>query len=168
MKARKTYQFFLFFLLVVSNFESAYGQKPIIGSYRLADHYQPAYIDSGDHNDWLYPLGGVLGTIYGFGLGHAVQGRWQEDGWLFTALPLAGLLAILLPSNAKNQSSENEKKIAIQASIGFVAVFGSRIWEIIDVWQYDEHKKNSNVAVELGFLPGSFAGSAFFGLNVDL
>ena len=32
-----------------------------------------------------YLQGGLLGTLVGFGTGHAVQGRWQRDGWQHTA-----------------------------------------------------------------------------------
>ena len=32
-----------------------------------------------------YLQGGLLGTLVGFGTGHAVQGRWRRDGWQHTA-----------------------------------------------------------------------------------
>ena len=32
-----------------------------------------------------YLQGGLLGTIVGFGTGHAVQGRWRREGWQHTA-----------------------------------------------------------------------------------
>lgn len=33
-----------------------------------------------------YIIGGILGTILGFGIGHTMQGRWLDDyGWVFTA-----------------------------------------------------------------------------------
>ena len=32
-----------------------------------------------------YLQGGLLGTLVGFGTGHAMQGRWQRDGWQHTA-----------------------------------------------------------------------------------
>ena len=27
--------------------------------------------------------GGVTGTVLGLGIGHGVQGRWNEKGWIF-------------------------------------------------------------------------------------
>ena len=30
-------------------------------------------------------LGGLLGTVVGFGTGHAIQGRWRREGWKHTA-----------------------------------------------------------------------------------
>ena len=32
-----------------------------------------------------YLQGGLLGTIVGFGTGHAIQGRWRREGWKHTA-----------------------------------------------------------------------------------
>ena len=29
-----------------------------------------------------YVLGGTLGTLVGFGTGHALQGRWRHKGWI--------------------------------------------------------------------------------------
>jgi hypothetical protein len=41
-----------------------------------------------------YAVGGVIGTYPGYGLGHLIQGRWQESGWKFTAGELAGVSLI--------------------------------------------------------------------------
>ncbi|HYX31582.1 MAG TPA: hypothetical protein VE954_00620 [Oligoflexus sp.] len=30
-------------------------------------------------------VGGALSVVPGFGLGHTVQSRWRESGWIFTA-----------------------------------------------------------------------------------
>ena len=39
-----------------------------------------------------YVTGGVLGTVFGFGIGHGVQGRWSNDkGWIFTSAELVTL-----------------------------------------------------------------------------
>jgi len=35
--------------------------------------------------------GGILGSTIGFGIGHAVQGRWKSDGWIYTAGEIAGI-----------------------------------------------------------------------------
>ena len=37
-----------------------------------------------------YVLGGLAGTVLGFGIGHAVQGRWWADGKMYTFTQLAG------------------------------------------------------------------------------
>ena len=40
-----------------------------------------------------YLQGGFLGTLVGFGTGHAIQGRWQREGWQHTAWQ-AGAVAL--------------------------------------------------------------------------
>lgn len=44
-------------------------------------------------NKSKYLQGGLLGTLVGFGTGHAVQGRWRRDGWQHTAWQ-AGAVAL--------------------------------------------------------------------------
>lgn len=42
-------------------------------------------------NTSRYLAGGLLGTFVGFGIGHAIQGRWDDDyGWVFTATQIGG------------------------------------------------------------------------------
>ena len=43
-----------------------------------------------------YLVAGVLGTFIGFGIGHAVQGRWQHKGKYYTYTQLAGFGLALL------------------------------------------------------------------------
>lgn len=87
-----------------------------------------------------YVLSGILGTYPGFGLGHAIQSRYLEKGWIFTAgeggfavlgivgLAECGTSAALFSTNSCNS---NSKLLAGMA--GFL-VF--KVWEIIDVWSY--------------------------------
>ncbi len=87
-----------------------------------------------------YFTGGVVGTYptLGFGLGHAIQGRWSDDGWIFTVGEL-GTLSLLVAgasgcadSLLKTQNCSNlENNMIVTGLIGFL---GFRIWEIIDLW----------------------------------
>ena len=44
-----------------------------------------------------YLAGGLLGTFVGFGIGHALQGRWDDDyGWVFAATQLGGIALLSL------------------------------------------------------------------------
>ena len=93
---------------------------------------------------------GVLGAAYvGFGMGHLLEGRWGERGWIFTVgEPLALAMMIKgLESNAttvcespdpdrpgshdchSEGHSERSKWMAIG---GLVAFVGLRTWEIVD------------------------------------
>jgi hypothetical protein len=93
----------------------------------------------GPVNDTSYAVGGVVGTFVGFGIGHAVQGRYGEKGWIFTvgelgsiALIVAGLAQSITNcsygSNCANSAGTSE------ILIGYFGVLGFRIWEIIDLW----------------------------------
>lgn len=98
------------------------------------------YISSSDE-----VLGGLLGIYPGFGIGHIVQGRWKQKGWIFTVGEIASLVALTMgiagciedefeddsfEDNNDSCSSENNFLLAA-GTIGFV---GFKIWEIVDVW----------------------------------
>ncbi len=86
-----------------------------------------------------YVIGGILGTYpIGLGIGHAIQGRWSEDGWIFTAGELGsasvlffGLLGCVDQVFKRDNCSDVENAMIVTGLIGFV---GFRIWEIVDVW----------------------------------
>lgn len=43
-------------------------------------------LEIGEISTVSYVVGGVLGTYpVGLGIGHAIQGRWSQKGWIFTA-----------------------------------------------------------------------------------
>jgi hypothetical protein len=72
----------------------------------------------------MYVASGFVTTLtVGAGIGHAMQGRWQERGWIFTAaligLPAAGMLAT---GRAEG------------AMVGFALWFPFHVWEVIDIW----------------------------------
>ena len=81
---------------------------------------------------------GALGTLVGFGMGHLVQGRFGERGWIFatvegSSLAVAGTSALLTFVYAEGDGGAAGAGIAL----GSLAVFGiARIWEAVDVWTY--------------------------------
>jgi len=84
-------------------------------------------------------FGSILATVPGFGLGHLVQGRYDENGWLYTFGEAAGLggamvmLGIKCDSNNKNCSAAK----AIGALVTLGTYVGLHIWEIVDAWNWD-------------------------------
>ena len=88
-----------------------------------------------------YVTGGILSYALGFGVGHAVQGRWGDDGWVFTVGGSASLIAILYgltqidhrydPETGQYNSSRHGHTIAMAGIVGLV---GFRIWEVVDAW----------------------------------
>lgn len=87
-----------------------------------------------------YITGGVLGSILGFGIGHAVQGRWQQKGYIFTIGQSAGLLAFTtgfaqcLKDNSENTATDCSSSQKSLMLAGYGAMIGFHIWEIVDVW----------------------------------
>lgn len=96
-------------------------------------------ISRGEISDTRYILGGVLGTYpFGLGIGHAVQGRYSEKGWIFTAGELASF-AVVVAGLGRCESTIrwNNSFAGCDGTLLFVGISGFlvfRIWEIIDVW----------------------------------
>ena len=92
-------------------------------------------------------MSSLLGTLVGFGTGHAAQGRWKETGWLYSAGEALGV-AVAVGGTAAcldgvgdddNDLSESFDKVYCAwltirvGGSGFLAV---KAVEIIDVWSH--------------------------------
>ena len=77
-----------------------------------------------------YYLGGAVGTIFGFGSGHAVQQRYWPDGFFFSKWELilaAGSLGLL--------KCEDDLKLPCGIGAASAATFAVvRLWDTFDVW----------------------------------
>lgn len=98
-----------------------------------------------DANDGIsngrYITGGVVGSVAGFGIGHAIQKRYAKSrAWIFTATESAALTYIFSSTlfacdgamGDRYDSCMHEVDRKVQA--GNVVYWGFHIWEIIDVW----------------------------------
>lgn len=142
------------------------------------------YITHGRYNS-----GGILSVTSGFGIGHAVQGRWLEKGWIFTTgeIALLGGAGYLLISwmeelegygkslleGAKNpnESSTDESKIkwdnVYLAAAFFAGYLGLRVWEVVDAWVLPSRYKVSKSPFELSPLYSmNNKGDGTFGLSL--
>ncbi len=72
-----------------------------------------------------YLWGGVLGTVVGFGAGHAVQGRWLREGWKYSAWQ-AGVASLFAYSLFDEYFPDT--------GLWALLLVGSKIAEISDVW----------------------------------
>ena len=72
-----------------------------------------------------YVTGGILGTLIGLGVGHAIQERYTENGWLFTVSQLGSVFSLGYFANQKND---------LWTGLSALALIGFKIWELIDVW----------------------------------
>lgn len=124
-----------------------------------------------------YVVGGILGTYpLGLGIGHAVQGRYTEKGWIFTVGELASIAALAAGlgnctwSSYDNDNCENSGGLIFLGLFGYV---GFRIWEIIDVWAAPpEHNRRyhqlksmypgSEITFQPGFIPMAGGGGLGF------
>ncbi len=92
----------------------------------------------GEISEGRYVGGGLLGTVVGYGIGHAVQGRWSDKGWIFTVGELASVSVIVITATSciaadlEGRAREDRCMAALVGSL--VAYTGFRIWEIIDLW----------------------------------
>ncbi len=82
-----------------------------------------------------YVIGGIVGTYPGFGLGHAIQGRWTDTGWIYTvgevtSLVVAGAGIV----NCVNDGADDNDCNSSAITIGLTAYVGFKIAEIFDVW----------------------------------
>jgi hypothetical protein len=82
-----------------------------------------------------YIIGGIIGTYPGFGLGHAIQGRWRDRGWIYTLGETAGVLvagAGLI--NCFGDTAENDDCDRSAIKVGMGTYIGFKLVEIYDVW----------------------------------
>lgn len=97
--------------------------------------------------------GGLLGTFFGFGLGHIVYGQYGERGWIFTVSEL-GSYAVMAIGMAKATTSclfSNSDDCGDGFGMmyfGAIAYLGLRIWEIVDVWTIPSKHNNKYRAIK--------------------
>ena len=80
-------------------------------------------------------VGGALGGLFlGFGIGHAIQGRYAERGWIFTVGTLLSSFIILRGAAEciADAIDEEEECSSRLIDIGLVGLLGFRIWEVVD------------------------------------
>ncbi|MCO4763756.1 MAG: hypothetical protein KC502_19745 [Myxococcales bacterium] len=111
--------------------------------------YERSILMRGPISSGSYVLGGLLGTWMGFGIGHAVQGRYSDGGGIFTlgqvvglGVGLTGMIRSIesrscefdVQGNAFCGSGRNEDMWTAIGVSGFVLYAAVRVWEIIDLW----------------------------------
>ena len=85
-----------------------------------------------------YLGGGIAAAIVGFGVGHAVQGRYKDKGWIFTAAEVVALggyftSVVLLAKDVVETKTINAGKGGL--AVAFLVAFGAvKIWETIDAF----------------------------------
>ena len=97
-----------------------------------------------------YIGGGVTSILLGYGIGHAIQGRYMERGWIFTASELVAIggyitsvvFFVTEASDVYRTGNTGGVKAFGGVSLAFlVALTGLRVWEIVDAWMLPSHYK---------------------------
>lgn len=109
--------------------------------------------------------GGIIGTVFGLGIGQAIQGRYWPSGFVITAGEIGSFALMIagandcLPSRIGDPAPDHCHGDYIAA--GLLAFIGFRIFELVDVWtgpdrinrQYWNLKDQVDPAAHLTFLP---------------
>jgi hypothetical protein len=78
-----------------------------------------------------YVAAGALGTLFGYGIGHAVAYEWSETGWIFTAGDLTLVTLIGLSQALQRTGDTSDATVPTVLVVGLV---GMRVIEAIDIW----------------------------------
>lgn len=84
-------QIFVFIFLIIQ-VQSVFAENNFHQvKSQMTNEEQDIYL-KGEMDKTKYIVGGVLGTYpIGLGIGHAIQGRYSEKGWIFTAGELGAM-----------------------------------------------------------------------------
>src|SRR4051812_33287284 len=52
-------------------------------------------LEQGEMRHGQYIAGGIVASVVGYGIGHTVEGRWREIGWVFTVGEAAAEVAFM-------------------------------------------------------------------------
>jgi len=122
----KKFPIFLAFFISVSS----YAIKDTSESHQ-ANNDNKTTVSTGQ-----YITGGLVGSFLGFGIGHAIQGRYLEKGYIFTlgetVIPL--IMAPVL-YNLTTTKAQRDKCVDMCGFGSFITVaLGFRVWEIFSLW----------------------------------
>jgi hypothetical protein len=97
-----------------------------------------------------YLVGGITGSVLGFGIGHAIVGEYSSMGWVFTmsevlslSVPILAALVMAIVAWDGSVGATVDHLITtwggfLWAGIALWAAF--RVWEIIDLWMRPRHR----------------------------
>jgi uncharacterized protein YcfJ len=99
-----------------------------------------------------YVTGGVIGSVVGLGIGHGIQGRYADMGWIFTVteavaltVMAAGVARCVNDDNNNNNVVDDKCSNAAKNEVvlGYLGFLGFHVWEIVDVWTGARPTQNS-------------------------
>ena len=78
-------------------------------------------------------VGATIGSVLGFGLGHAIQGRYGKDGWIYTATETASIGLMIGASACGHNSQGCESALITAGALSFIT---EKVFEIVDLWKF--------------------------------
>jgi hypothetical protein len=106
-------------------------------TYDQLSHDDQVILDNGEISEQRYISGGAVGSVIGLGIGHAIQGRYSEKGWIFTAGELGSVVVLVAGASECTVGVLEGTGCATGAGLmlgGYLGFFGFKIWEIVDLW----------------------------------
>lgn len=106
------------------------------GNYSLLTLEERELLLQGEISGAQVVGGALLSGWLGFGIGHAVQGRYGDVGWKFTigeAATIAGVfigVSMLVEEDLENTGDQGGETVLVASIVGYGVL---RIWEFIDV-----------------------------------
>ncbi|MEM9174372.1 MAG: hypothetical protein AAGC67_04000 [Myxococcota bacterium] len=109
---------------------------------RLSDR-DASILTRGLYTEDQMTWGGITGTLIGFGSGHAIQDRWRETGWIYTAGESASVVALIGGTVGCARRNDNDSfgdifdttDCFLAVSLVSTATFAAfRVVEAFDVW----------------------------------
>ena len=113
-------------------------KAPVRYNYQLSTRQEQIYYQ-GPISSGQAIGGGLVGTFVGFGIGHAILGKYTESGWKFTAGEAAGVAIGAAGINQfdKCELFKDDSKCGNGLStflLGLLIYSGFHIWEMVEVW----------------------------------
>ncbi len=101
-----------------------------------------------EHGDAASGYGGAwVGTFVGFGVGHAIQGRYWKDGWKWTLGEVGSFALMGVSANdCKTESSGGNSNTTCSSGnytgVAVLAWLGFRVWQSYNLFSYANKKNN--------------------------
>lgn len=125
--------------------------------------------EAGTSLNLVNTMGAFVSTGFGFGLGHAIQGRYSTTGWKWTLAEGAAFAAFIGTTQASCTSSERGCTSGWPA-VALLGFLGIHVWQSVDAWSYAWHSSQGYDMSEarpsspwsIAILPMGVAGSYSF------
>ena len=96
-------------------------------------------LERGEVGDAAWIGGGLAAMLIGFGVGQAIQGRWGEQGWVFTlgepvAVTVMTVGAVEVFTDCTDRCTQTNDRGAWMLVGGLLGFIGLRAWETLDAF----------------------------------